>query len=281
MASGSNGLMLGGGVKGKHRFRIRERHIAEHLIPLMRKRAVGTAKLDLVLRCVAFTPRDAGRRAPGTVLRDYTWENLHDVTRVPGLQGSAPPDLDASPSVRKLKRKWVGEQLARLQAMGLVERDKRPGDRPRLIVLRDDGSGAQYDDPGDSPTNDRYVTLPGQVISTGRLARWGVPELSAFLACMVAERHDRAALTSSAPAGGGQWFRPLGWFADVDRLYGPEARVRQPFSVPTLERGLKRLREEGLVSWTTISVDPQTNRRLKRSRNFYRNRFNTLEDLAT
>ena len=39
------GLRYGRGVVGKHRFRVRERHVAEHLAPLISDKAAGAAKL--------------------------------------------------------------------------------------------------------------------------------------------------------------------------------------------------------------------------------------------
>jgi len=102
--------------------------------------------------------------------------------------------------------------------------------------------------------------------------------LSAYLAAMVAERHDLGAQRrSERKAGEGRWFRALSWFADIDGSYGPDARVRLPFAVPTLERGFKQLEEDRLVTWQTLSVNPQTMRRLSGPRNFYKNNFQTLE----
>lgn len=132
------------------------------------------------------------------------------------------------------------------------------------------------DDP-DGTAGRTYVTILGAVIASGKLARWGTPALSAYLAAMAAERHDSAARTGSRKAGDGRWFRSAAWFADAERKYGPDARVRLPFSVPTLERGLHPLRSEGLVSWERHAWNLRTTRRLAGPRNVYTNRFGQLE----
>jgi DNA-binding HxlR family transcriptional regulator len=274
------GLRYGRGVIGKHLFRIRERHVADHLVPLMTSKAVGAAKLDLVLRGIALSPAHAGARKPGLVLTKYSWEQLHDLARTPETLGSAPPDLDAPPEVVRLKRKWVGEQLARLEALGLVQRQNRPGRRPRLFVLSDDGLGGRFDDPDGTPGN-TYVTILGSLIRSGALASWGAPELSFFLAAMIAERHDAQRLNTKdvppRPFGAGTWFRSLGWFADSEDRR-PAQHVRIPFSVPTLERGLTKLEQAGLVVREHITRNPRNNSRLSGRRNHYTNRFHTLDD---
>jgi hypothetical protein len=172
----------------------------------------------------------------------------------------------------KAKRKWVGVQLARLEDLELIQRTPRDGDRPALLVLRDDGSGRPYDDPGE--VGDHYVTILGSIISSGALTKWGAPEVTAFLAAMVAERHDGRQGTSP---GTGVWFRPLEWFADEKHRYPNPARNRLPFTVSTLERGLKSLRQQGLISWKSIVADPRTHKRFKRQRNLYKNQFDALK----
>ncbi len=263
-------------MTGKRLFRIRERHVAEHLIPLMRSHADGAAKLDILLRGVALQAAHAKRREVGLVLPRYSWEELHDLARPPGGLGDAPPDLDPSGKVVRQKAKWVGQQLARLESMKLVKRELQPGKRPKLLVLRDDGSGAPLDDP-DGQEGNTYVTILGAVIASGKLARWGTPALSAYLAAMAAERSDAASRKSNRKAGDGPWYRSAAWFADVEGKYGPPARVRLPFSTATLERGLTQLRNEELISWQRHVWDPRTRRRLAGPRNFYTNRFSQLE----
>jgi hypothetical protein len=277
-AAQSAGLRYGRRVLGKRLFRVREQHVADHLIPLMTHRALGAAKLDLVLRGVALQEAHAGRREVGLVLPSYSWEQLHDLARTATSLGATPPDIDASPEVVRLKRKWVGKQLKQLEELKLVRRIEQPGKRPKLVVLRDDGTGEPLDDPDGQPAN-TYVTILGSIVASGALAAWSTPALSAYLAAMVAERHDPAAQKRRGDrnAGQGGWFRALAWFADTDSHYGPDARVRLPFAVPTLERGFKQLRRDDLVMWQTHSFNPQTLRRLTGPRNFYKNNFQKLE----
>ncbi len=187
--------------------------------------------------------------------------------------------MDPSPDALKLKRKWVGQQLKRLEEMKLVRRELQRGKRPRLVALRDDGSGQPFDDPDGSPGN-TYVSILGSVIAAGALASWGAPELSAYLAAMAAERSESKKSKRKDP-GTGRWYRPLAWFADKDGFYGPSDRVRMGFSVPTLERGIAKLESAKLMSHRRILRNPRTNRRLKGPRNLYFNNFDSLNDKAT
>lgn len=269
-------LQLDHGVFGKRLFRIRERHVADHLVPLISSRAAATAKLDLVLRCIALSPQHAGNREPGLVLPKCSWELLHDLSKEDQGLGDTGPGMDASPEAVKLKRKWVGQQLKRLEAMKLIRREARPGKRPRLLVLRDDGSGQQFDDPDGSPGN-TYISILGSVIGSRALANWGAPELSAYLAAMAAERSEVRQGKSIAP-GTGRWYRPLAWFADKDGFYGPSDRVRMGFAVPTLQRGITRLEAAKLMAHKRIYRNPRTNRRLQGPRNLYFNNFDSLEN---
>lgn len=247
----------------------------------MRERAVGAAKMDLLLRCIGLPAENAGPRPTGFVLSRYSWEALHNLLREPGILGAQQSDIDASREMVRLKRKWVGTQLARLETMGLVHRITKSGRRPELLVLSDDGSGKPLDDPG-AARDASYVTVLGGIIASGTLASWGAPELSAYLAATVAERlhppsrQDKGEL----PLGGGQWYRSLSWFADTDRRYELTARVVMPFSPATLERGISRLEEANLVTRTRIFRDPRSKSRLQGPRNLYRNRFNILASKA-
>ncbi len=190
-------------VVGKRQFRLREAHVAEHLIPLITSHAVGAAKLDIVLRGVALQSAHAKSRQVGLVLPLYSWEELHDLAREPLGLGDAPPDVEPSSKVVRQKRKWVGQQLGRLEEMKLLSRDERPGKRPKLVVLRDDGSGEPLDDP-DGTEGKTYVTILGAVIASGKLAKWGAPGVSAYLAAMAAERHDRASQKKTGPPESGR-----------------------------------------------------------------------------
>ena len=113
----------------------------------------------------------------------------------------------------------------------------------------------------------------GAVIASQQLATWGAPQLSAYLAAMVAERWASPRPTTP---GTGTWFRSLAWFPDHDGRYGPPERPRMAFSSATLERGLAQLELEGLISHHHIAIDPRTKRHLQGRRNYYTNRFDTL-----
>jgi hypothetical protein len=158
--------------------------------------------------------------------------------------------------------------LLQLERLGLVRRDHERGPRPLITVLRDDGSRDVFDDPGAS--SDSYVTFLGTIIAFGRLRSWKSPQLTAYIACMIAERYARSdAVFSKAvdlgqrPLGGGLWYRPLRWFADVDerRL---EHHVRVPFSERTLKRGIQALKREGLLVTERIAEDPRSGRRFEK-----------------
>jgi hypothetical protein len=167
--------------------------------------------------------------------------------------------------------------------MNLVQREARPGRRPRILVLADDGSGRAFDDPDGTPGN-TYVTIPGYVIASERLASWGGPELCFFLAAMLGERDAARRLADgkprSWPLGGGTWYRPLTWFSDLERRRSAYA-VRVPFAVTTLERGLVLLERAGLVAHEQITHNPHTGKRLLGPRNLYSNRFDLLENVSS
>jgi hypothetical protein len=272
------GLRYGPGGHGKHEFRVREQYIVDHLVPLMRARAVGAAKLDLVLRGIALPYEHRGKRTVGFVLPGFTYERLHDLARPATAVEHRARDGDAPPDVLRAKRKWVGDQITRLEDRGLLRRVLRPGRGPLLTVLRDDGLGGPFDDP-DGVGEDKYVRIVGGLIARGKLARWGTPELTAYLAAMVAERHaDAAAGFARRQPGTARWFRPLGWFADKDGLYGSETRLLLPFSVPTLERGMLSLERQGLLQRDRITINPRTKQRLKGPRILYTNKFSSQDD---
>jgi hypothetical protein len=212
--------------------------------------AYGAAKVDIALRSIASTSDDG---VPvGAVPPELSWEMLHDLVR--------PSDFYADTT---LKRRWVSDKLAMLEALGLVERKLVPGGRSRLIVLRDDGSGATFDDPtGEAP--DSYVSFLGSLLATGRFSRWKAPELATYFAAMIAERYARADKKFSdavqlerLPLGGGLWYRPLTWFADLENER-PSNHIRIPFSERTLRRGVKALKREGLMWSQRIQRDPRT-----------------------
>jgi hypothetical protein len=164
---------------------------------------------------------------------------------------------------KHLKRKWVGEKLSKLEGLGLIRREQRPGLRPRIFVLRDDGSGEPLDDPG-AVDGESYVTVVGAIFGSGRVAAWGSPQIAAYFAAMIAERYARAdpamnRVEETRPFGGGVWFRPLDWFEDKENRRPPH-HVRIPFSTRTLRRGFALLRDEGVVATKRIHEDPRTGR---------------------
>lgn len=277
-----SGMHYGLRVQGKHLFRIREEHIKNNLIPMIAKKQVGAVKLDLLLRGVGLLPEHAQGRAPGTVLPRYSYTAMHDLLRGDAMLGDRPAGADDDDAKRKLKRKWIGEQLAILEGRRLVKRDERAGRRPLITVLCDDGSGEPLDDPDGTPGNE-YATILGGVLAGGIIRGWGAPEVCAYLAAMIAERqHDisgRLGGDRSRP-GTGKWFRPLGWFADKENFYAPLDRRRFDFSTSTLRRGLDRLQAEDLVRCQRITRSPVSGAVLSGPRNLYQNRFGTLNDAA-
>lgn len=271
------GLAYSPYVTGKHTFRVRERHVAEHVAPLISSNAAGAAKLDLVLRGIALLPAHAGnKRPPGLVLPRITYERLHDLCRpASAYLTTVPEDEFPDTATLEAKRTWVGEQLLRLEELNLVRREPRPGRRPYIFVLRDDGSGNLFDDPDGKPGNS-YVTLSGSIVAR-YFPFWGAPELAAYMAAMVAERYERGR-APGMPLGGGTWYQPLRWFAD-EAGERPAGHVRIPFSTRTLERGFTALRKDGLVVVTRTMRRPGGGR-FTQVRSVYTNRFDTV-DLAT
>lgn len=259
------------GIVGKRQFRVREAYIAGQLLPLIRTKAVGAAKLDLVLRGIAI-PSGEGTKPTRVGLIRYpaTYRELHDLCRRPNVFGE---DLD-DPKVLDAKRKWVAEQLVRLEQRQLVRRVKyENGKRPELFVLRDDGSAEPFDDPGTSES-DRYVRLVGDVVASGAFRAWGAPELCAYIAAMYAERWaDLASKRPRTQPGTGKWFQPLAWFANADGRYGPPNRSPLPFSVKTLERGMSSLCRQGLLDRNPERVDPFRGTRFRQTRIIYTNGF--------
>ena len=237
-------------VGGRARLRVREVHAQDHLAPLLSRGAVGTVKVDLLLRGLARP--GGGQEEPGRVPYQLSWDHLHDLVRPRAFYGDA----------AVLKRKWMSDKLEQLEDMGLLHRERRAGRRPVIVMLRDDGSSLPYDDPG--ATADSYVTVLGSLFETERITSWGAPQIAAYLAAMIAERLARADpamahLEADRPFGGGIWFRPLNWFADDERSR-PVEHIRIPFSTRTLRRGIELLRSEHLIASRRIHEDPRTGR---------------------
>lgn len=254
---------------GRFQYRLRETHLRDHIAPLLRHGADGVIKLDLILRGLASL--SSGECRPGTIPPDVTWEDLHDLVRDPAFYSG---DV-------VLKRKWVSEKLLRLERLGLVKRELVPGARSSLTVLRDDATGEEFDDPG--AAGDSYVTVLGTIVAFGRIRQWRSPQLAAYFACMIAERYARAdnrfseaAGLASRQLGGGIWYRPLTWFADIEGSRPPD-HVRIAFSSRTLRRGIGLLKSEGLILTERINEDPRTGRQYEKGpRVLYHNGFHDV-----
>lgn len=112
-----------------------------------------------------------------------SWEAIHDLVRDGEFYGDD----------RAVKRQWLSDKLGHLERMGLVRRTPTAGKRSELVVLRDDGGGGIFDSPtGRSDDGSSYVTVLTPLIIKHRLAHWGAPQLTAFLAAMIAERYTRS-----------------------------------------------------------------------------------------
>ncbi|WP_133869076.1 hypothetical protein [Ilumatobacter fluminis] len=232
---------------------MRETYVAGAAAEMLRKRQVGAAKLDLVLRGIALWPEHAGQRTPGLVLRrNISYEDLHDLCRDPHVfTMTLPEDAMYDPEIVDKKREWVRAQLQILERRKLVRRVPfAAGRRPDIIVLRDDGSEEEFDDPGaragQVPGNS-YVNVHGPVISDPRFGLWGAPELAAYYCAMTAERFDPQ---PPSVAGTGEWCRPVGWFGGDRR---PSGHVTYPFGERTIRTGLLALEEQGWISMRMLS----------------------------
>jgi hypothetical protein len=269
-----NGIQIGPGV-GKGRYRVRQSLVVDHYAPLISARAYGAVKLDMLLRCIALSPDHAGkRRQPGLVLRDWRYEDLHDLVEpAPEVRTATTGRTDQE--VVKLKRKWVAFQLKKLQARQLVKIMPRPGTTPQLIMLCDDGLGGVFDDPGAVQPGVPYFTVQGTLIASGELLAWRAPEVAAYFACLLGELHaDRGANRPIRP-GHESWWRPLTWFA-TDQ-WAPSQRTLLPFSTSLLEQGIASLRDRQMIKVKRVMIDPRTGRRLARPRNMYSDQFDRFE----
>jgi hypothetical protein len=277
-----SGIEYSPGVRGKGRFGVRERLVAEHIAPLLAGKRHGTVKLYLVLRGVALLERDAGAREPGTVLPHISFEQLHDMCRAPSsFRLTTPEDEDEDASVRKKKREWVRYQVRLLVERSLVERTERPGRRPQLRVLKGDGSDEPLDDPDGSPGNS-YVPIIGSVITSDDFRSWGVPELAGFLCAMTADRyarHEAGKYGHEFDEGEAVWFRQAAWFNN-ENGYRPEGHIPYPFSTATIERGLRSLVSMGWINVARLNQHPYKRVRLQGPRNIYSNQFTRCEARA-
>ncbi|MGI8414128.1 MAG: hypothetical protein ACR2QA_16880 [Solirubrobacteraceae bacterium] len=235
-------------------------------------------KLDLVLRTIALQPEHAGKREAGFVLWNWSYENLHDLAKATpkAIREARRTDRET----RHLKRKWVNRQMTKLADLNLVKIKPRNGSRPEIVVLSDRGRFA-LDDPGaetDWEQNwhrDRYVTIRGGLIATRTLAKWGAPEVAAYLAAVHAEFYnERGGGRDSKRDGTGTWWRQLAWFNDGD--LHPVDRILLPFSTTLLEDGLRKHVSAGLITKRQITRNPLTRVNLQQSRTLYQDHFDKL-----
>ncbi len=127
----------------------------------------------------------------------------------------------------------------------------REGKRPLIRVLCDRGDGEPFDDPtGKAP--DTYVRLLGNVVAEHLHAFKG-PEIAGYLAAMYAERYDPDAGTRQTGAAAGGDSSPG---SVIRRRTSRTTERRSPFSTDTLERGLRRLEELGLVIRNKTTISP-------------------------
>jgi hypothetical protein len=113
------------------------------------------------------------------------------------------------------------------------------------------------------------------------LPLWDGPEIAAYLAAMIADRHqrnrDQRDNRPVSPIGGATWVQPLNWFAD-NKMTRPPAHVRVSFSTRTLERGFRSLAKHDLVEIRRTTKNPNGGRRFRQPRSVYTNGFATLEN---
>lgn len=277
------GMEVGPG-RGSHRFRIRQQLVRDNYAPLIAAKSYGAVKLDLLLRCIALNPADLGaRKQAGIVLRTWSFENLHDLIREePAARFTDERDDDRA---RHLKRKWVADQLSKLRDRKLLRVEPRPGRRPEIVMLRDDGSQEPFDDPGqafadesDPAARAPYLTINGGLIGSGEMKTWTAAELAAYSAALTAELHHPRGGGRGPIAGHGTWYRPLDWFSNGQ--FGPTGRILLPFSVSQLKKGLASFQEKQLIRVDHgVKRDPRNPRkRFGQRRNIYHNLFDRYDD---
>ena len=283
-----SGIEYAPGVPGKYLFRVRETYVAGPAADLIRSRRVGALKLDLVLRGLALLPEHSGNRKPGHVLRHrgrLSYQVLHDLCRDPArFAQEAPHDIEDDAVVIENKRTWIREQIQALEARQLVQRSRDPrGRRPEITVLRDRCDGEPFDDPGATATaTDGYVTISGAVISSPLFRDWGAPEVVAYLCAMTADRfarhRHRKRSGEVTPPGSATWFRQADWFNSKNpSAPRPPGHVPYPFSTTTIQRGLRALCDQGLITAKRTTINPDTRQRFASGpRKIYQNRFAEL-----
>lgn len=274
------GIWYRPGIRGKYLLRLREAYVAGPAADMVAARRFGALKLDLVLRGLALPPAHAEPNEPGFVPRHRgrcSYEALHDMCR-DRTRFSFDPGAEDTPQVVDKKRTWVREQLQELERRELVRREPahRRG-RPDIIVMRDLADGEPFDDP-DGKTGGPYITVLGAVLASERFPRWGASRIAAYLCAMKADRDALYRDPDSGPIGSGTWFRQADWFNGTNPNFPmPANHVAWPFSTITIQRGLRELRDDGLIQAVRTIRNPDTGRRFASGpRMVYTNQFNTL-----
>ena len=285
-----SGLEYARGITGKHRFRVREKYVAGPVVDLVRSRRVGAVKLDLILRGLALSPDHAGNRKVGLVLRHrgrLSYQLLHDLCRSPSrFSWDAPHVVEDNASVREKKRTWVREQMQELERRRLVHRSPDPqGRRPELVVLSDRCDGEPFDDPGAAASSGTsYLTISGRVISSKHFRDWGAPEVVAYLCAMTADRFARyrhkVDTGEQLEPGSAIWFRQADWFNNQNPNFErQEGHIAYPFSTTTIQRGLRALRSQGLITANRTTRNPLTGQHFASGpRMVYQNRFEAIDE---
>ena len=283
-----SGLEYAPGIRGKTLFRIRETHVAGPVAEMIQKGRTGAVKLDLVLRGLALLPQHSGKREPGQVLwqgNSLSYSAIHDLCRDPRRFAlEAPHEEIDDRSERDKKRTWVGEQMRELERRNLIRREQdERGRRPKLLVLSDLADGSPYDDPGkDTGHRSGYVTVLGSVLTSPAFREWGAREVAGYLCAMTADRlarHRHLKNTGQEiPVGEATWFRQADWFngqnPNAPRGHGA---VVYPFSTSTIERGLRSLRDQGLILARRTITNPETRQHFQSGpRMVYTNRFDSI-----
>ena len=75
---------------------------------------------------------------------------------------------------------------------------------------------------------------------------------------MKADRDAHARSSSSGPPGSATWFRQADWFNGTTAYHLPETHIAYPFSTMTIQRGLRELRDEGLIETHRTIRNPLT-----------------------
>lgn len=272
------GIWYATGIPGKYWLRVREEYVAGPAADLISARRYGALKLDLILRGIALLPAVAAPNQPGHIPRHRSrlrYETLHDLCRSK-TRFSAPDSLHDSSEVIDKKRTWVREQLQELERRDLVRRQRAPNRRrPDIVVLRDRGDGKPFDDPDGK--DGLYITVLGGVLASDHFPNWGATQLAAYLCATKADRDARSRASNAGPHGSATWFRQADWFNGNTPYNLPETHIAYPFSTVTIQRGLRELRDEGLIETRRTTRNPLTGGRFTTGpRMVYTNQFHKL-----